>query len=270
MTPTASSANKAIAGLAAAAVASAAFVASALGSAPTANASCASFWGIGNGNGCTSTVGNMAIAIGTGATASAEGFFSTAMALGNSATALAFSPLSLGVAAGTSSYSNAGDPNADIADIAVTFGDHSQAFVGSMGRGTSGSIAVNLGNQGVANASGVANIAINVGGAGSTVYAESNRGTLGLNAAFALFSKATFVTLGPGPLSIAGSLFQTHQTITKTGPGININGIGVGGAAASTTAAAHISAATTAQPAAGPGSKKKAHAATAAKHANKK
>jgi hypothetical protein len=57
MTHTAISANKTVTGFAAAAVAAAALVASSLGSAPAAHATCASFWGIGNGGGCTSTFG---------------------------------------------------------------------------------------------------------------------------------------------------------------------------------------------------------------------
>ena len=38
-----------------------------LGTAPTANATCASFWGINNGGGCTSTLFSVAVAIGPGA-----------------------------------------------------------------------------------------------------------------------------------------------------------------------------------------------------------
>jgi hypothetical protein len=87
MTHTAISANKTIGGLAAAALATAAFAASALGSAPPAHATCASFWGIGNGAGCTSTFGSVAIAIGTGAVAVTHGLFDTAIAVGPASTA---------------------------------------------------------------------------------------------------------------------------------------------------------------------------------------
>lgn len=37
---------------------------------------------------------------------------------------------------------------------------------------------------------------------------------------------------GPGPLAIAGSIGQNGATVTKTGPGFNINGVRVFGAAA--------------------------------------
>jgi hypothetical protein len=40
------------------------------------------------------------------------------------------------------------------------------------------------------------------------------------------------VGAGPGPFAIAGSILQTGAHITKTGPGVNINGIVIGGAAA--------------------------------------
>ena len=45
-----------------------------LGGAPSANAACASFWGMGGGNGqCSSTFGNTAIAFGNTESASAVG-----------------------------------------------------------------------------------------------------------------------------------------------------------------------------------------------------
>lgn len=60
----------------------------ALGSAPSAGASCVSFFGIGNGNGCTSNITSYAIAIGEGAQAnSVAGLFSGAVAIGTNANA---------------------------------------------------------------------------------------------------------------------------------------------------------------------------------------
>ena len=50
-----------------AALVSGALAAGTLGAAPSANATCASFWGINNGGGCTSKLFSFAIAIGTGA-----------------------------------------------------------------------------------------------------------------------------------------------------------------------------------------------------------
>ncbi|MGV0617442.1 hypothetical protein ABQE58_21375, partial [Mycolicibacterium elephantis] len=48
---------------------------------PAANATCFSAFGLNNGNGCTSNITSIAIAIGPGATANASmGFFSSAVA----------------------------------------------------------------------------------------------------------------------------------------------------------------------------------------------
>src|SRR5262245_129566 len=59
-----------------------------LGLAPTANASCASFFGIGNSADCTSTLFSVAFAIGDGASAhAADAFFGAAVAVGTGAAA---------------------------------------------------------------------------------------------------------------------------------------------------------------------------------------
>jgi hypothetical protein len=58
-------------------------------------------------------------------------------------------------------------------------------------------------------------------------------GSVALNA----FGSGNTVTALPGPLAIAGAIFQNGKTITKVGPGFNINGIVVGGAAAVHSAA---------------------------------
>ena len=53
-----------------------------------------------------------------------------------------------------------------------------------------------------------------------------------MNAGFNFFGRTNTVTAGPGPLALAGSVFQDGQTITRTNPGIAINTFGGGGAAA--------------------------------------
>jgi hypothetical protein len=205
MVYTAISTRKTIVGLTAAAVASTTLVASALGSAPTANATCASFFGLGNGGDCTSSFGGIAIAIGTGATATAMGFLSTAVAIGTDAQSLEYGALNLSVAVGTNGGAEAGSTTgADVGNIAISFGDDTAAVSGF----------------------GVGNIALNFGN-GNTVAALGS-----LNTAYAIFSTKTKVTAQPGPLATAGSFFQTLATVTKKGPGININGISIGGAAA--------------------------------------
>lgn len=57
-------------------------VAASMGQAPAAGATCASFFGIGNSANCTSTLTSIAIAIGAGAKAGANGLFGAAIAVG--------------------------------------------------------------------------------------------------------------------------------------------------------------------------------------------
>lgn len=59
-----------------------------LATAPAANASCASFFGIGNSAGCVSNRTSIAIAIGDGATATANGLFGAAFAVGTNTSAV--------------------------------------------------------------------------------------------------------------------------------------------------------------------------------------
>ena len=73
--------------LVAGAVASGLFAGAGLGSAPTANATCASFFGIGNSAECTSNLFSFAIAIGDGAEAHANGTFGGAFVIGKESTA---------------------------------------------------------------------------------------------------------------------------------------------------------------------------------------
>jgi hypothetical protein len=238
---TATTTNKAIGGLLPAAVASGVFAASAVGLAPAANATCASFWGIGNGNGCTSSIGGVAIAIGTGATAEANGFFTTAISIGSGAEASANGLFSYASNVGTGGPAIAGNRNGgDVGNIAISFGDND------------------------VNASGVGNNASNFGGTGNDISAVNTDG-VGFNRAFGLGSSNTVVSAFPGPFATAGSILQSGVTVTKQGPGFNINGIRVGGAAAPAKAS------TTGKAAALSSSKKATTGSAAvAKHATKK
>ncbi len=81
-------------------------------------------------------------------------------------------------------------------------------------------------------AAGFVGIAANVGGDNNSVLAGDSD-DVALNLAFNVFGSGNKVQATPGPFAIAGSIGQTGQTITKAGPGFNINnGIVVGGAAA--------------------------------------
>ena len=79
---TATSTEKIAGGVLLGAVASA-LAAGALVAAGSANATCASISGIGNGGGCTSTFGSAAVALGANATATADGPMNLAVAVGN-------------------------------------------------------------------------------------------------------------------------------------------------------------------------------------------
>ena len=73
------------------------------------------------------------------------------------------------------------------------------------------------------------NSASTFGSTGNTVTAGApgNR-----NNGFAVFGVNNTVKAGPGPLALAGSIFQNSQTVTKVTTGFAINNIRIGGAAA--------------------------------------
>jgi hypothetical protein len=238
-----------------------------LGSAPTANATCASFFGINNGGGCTSNLTSIAIAIGTGATANASGLFGAAFAVGNNASAIGFDGI-FNVAAAV------GDNNHAAADFVLTFAaalGGNNASAGAGGPGGLADLAVNVGGNlnnaqadglgvlavnflgsttGAASAQGVGDVAVNVGGYYAGVQGNFSNATnllspgsqvqalhppnseANLSWAFSILGSNNTVQAGYGPLAVAGSLFQTGATITKVGPGFNINGVVVGGATA--------------------------------------
>ena len=118
------------------ALVSGAMVAGTLTGAPAANATCASFFGINNGGGCTSTLTTIAIAIGTGATAHADGLFGAAFAIGTNSSAftgnspLAVPPASLGLPA--------------FGNIAIAVGTADTPGKYQAGAGGIGNVAVSL------------------------------------------------------------------------------------------------------------------------------
>jgi hypothetical protein len=123
-----------------------AFAVVALGSAGTANASCASFSGInssslGPGQCTTTTIGDTAIGIGTNTTVIAEGGFNTAIAIGEDAQAASYSP---------------GDPN--FGNTALAIGK--RAIAGAIGVGNS---ATAIGDYTNATTNGTLNRALVLG-----------------------------------------------------------------------------------------------------------
>jgi hypothetical protein len=240
------------------AVVSGALAAGTLTGAPTANPTCASFFGINNGGGCTSNITSIAIAIGTGAKATANGLFGAAFSVGTSASASTGDAFTFATSLGD----NAISMSKGLFGIAAQLGPDGLTFTdgsGSLGNlglnialsltpgqstpgGSSvqaqgfGNLAVNLFGVGTALfnhevfATGVINIATNLGGNNNKVRAGQGPGAL--NLAFNIFGSGNTVDAGPGPVAIAGSIAQTGQPIAKVGPGFNINGVVVGGAAA--------------------------------------
>ena len=87
-------------GLVTGAVTSAILASAGLGLSPTVNATCASFFGIGNSANCTSTLFGVALAIGDEASAHALGFFGASFAIGTAATATSSDAFGLAAATG--------------------------------------------------------------------------------------------------------------------------------------------------------------------------
>jgi len=234
------------------AVVSGALAAGTLTGAPTANATCASFFGIGNSGNCTSTLFSAAVAYGPNAQAFSTGLFSAAISVGNAALASGNGVSGLAVALGDKSYAH----SAVVLGIAVTVGpkgytdatgvanlaisvapgspDATQTLadgVGNIGVNLFGNSSRFLSQQ--VSAQGVGNVAVNFGGKNSYVFAGAGGGGFGLGTlAFNAFGDTNGVKAGPGPFAIAGSVGQSFATVLKSGPGFNINGVIVGGAAA--------------------------------------
>jgi hypothetical protein len=281
----------------------------AIGGAAPAEASCFSMFGIGNGNGCTSTLTTYAIGIGDGAVANAPTLFGGALAIGKNASA---STVTIGTSAFNFATAIGDNANAlgyislfglalqlgegtagTFGDIAIGVGEGlgNQAAVSGvfgialqLGRGTSntiGSLSLTAGispfsaGSPVTSTTGFGTLALNLfGGAseGGTARVESNgffnlaANTLGRdnvvtangpvgpglpNWAFNAFGDRNTVAAGPGPLALAGSIFQRDATIRQPNIGFNINGLAVPGVASAPRSAVRAaSAAATAKPSA--------------------
>jgi hypothetical protein len=268
-------------------------------------------FGIGNGNGCTSTLTTYAIGIGDGAVANAPTLFGGALAIGKNASA---STVTIGTSAFNFATAIGDNANASgyislfglalqlgegtaatfgVGNIAIGVGEGlgNQAAVSGvggialqLGRGTSntiGSLSLTAGispfsaGSPVTSTTGFGTVALNLfGGAseGGTARVESNgffnlaANTLGRdnvvtangpvgpglpNWAFNAFGDRNTVAAGPGPLALAGSIFQRDATIRQPNTGFNINGLAVPGVASVPRSGVRAaSAAATAQPSA--------------------
>jgi hypothetical protein len=237
-----------------------AMTAAAIGSVPTANASCASFFGIGSGGLCSSTLTSIAIAIGTNAEAHADGIFGAAITLGNSSSAFIDSGalLNLAFTQGNSNMTSAGGL-ASIASVGSGINQLVQAGIGAITSGDIGNFAssfaspdatqtialgignlsMNLAGSGYVGGDGVGLATLNVVGLGSqlsnggvfntvaNVSGNNNkitntvgRGGIG-NLAFNVIGNDNVVRTG-GTLAVAGAIGSIGQTVNQDGFGVNI------------------------------------------------
>jgi hypothetical protein len=218
------------------------------------------------GNGAIANAGGFLSAsysIGNGATATTAGPLGLAVAAGPASLAQvlggAFNvALAVGATGGEEyAQADAGYSQTDFANLAVTLGNNSYAFAGGLTpeETGAGNIAVNLGTGNDVEAIGFINGALAVGGkepyinnlvvangvfnSASSIFGDRNTVSAGMsssafaNSAFNAFGSGNTVTAGTGPLTLAGSMFQKDATVTKTTPGVNINGIRVPDTAAS-------------------------------------
>lgn len=223
-------------------------VAAAVVSAPSATATCASFFGIGNGNGCTSTFLSSAVAIGEGATATASGIFGAAVAVGTNAAALQSDAFTFGVTVGNNSRAE----GTGLFGIAVNLAHNGSAI--TQGSGRLGNLGLNIaynspgpttlptsataigfgnlasnafGDGSTTTAVGTVNIANNRFGRNNTVVSNNSANPLLVpftqNVAFSIRGNGNTVTSGPGKFATAGTFFRNDLTVTQATPGFNIN-----------------------------------------------
>ena len=227
-------------------------------SAPTANATCVSFFGLGSGGQCTSTITSIAIAIGENAEAHADGLLGAALTLGSnsSATTFAGSLFNLATTLGNSNGAFAGGigslalvasginqvvlagespTSGDFGNIAASFG----APEGRHHREGVGNISVNLFGGGDLDGNGVGlstfnvvglnnsltnrgllNNVTNLSGDNNTITNDVGDGGIG-NLAFNAIGSGNTIR-SSGTLAVAGAIGSTGQTVTQEGFGINV------------------------------------------------
>jgi hypothetical protein len=115
-----------------------------------------------------------------------------------------------------------------------------------------GTLALNLfggaseGGTARVESNGFFNVASNILGRDNVVTANGPVGPGLPNVAFNVFGDRNTVAAGPGPLSLAGSIFQKDATVKQPNTGFNINGLAVPGVAAVQGRSVRPAAATTA------------------------
>jgi hypothetical protein len=125
-------------------------------------------------------------------------------------------------------------------------------------------------------AQGILNAAGNLLGNGNRVTSQGPFPNTTLSLAFNFFGDNNSVTAGWGPFAIAGAIEQNLKTITRSLPGININGITAAGATSiasskkSTTLTASATSGGTTSPSAAGGVGNKNAAASSSSSASSK
>jgi hypothetical protein len=223
-------------------------------STPTANATCASFFGIGNSANCTSTLTSVAIAIGENAQAHAGGVLGAAFSLGASSSATTAGTWNFALTNGTNSSTYAGGVAStaigwSVNDATVSAGNGSgnnvwnAAVVLGARSNESTNVAVNgILNVGVGflssgdiDADGTGTVTVNsLGGLNNL----TNHGNFSNVSSF--LSGATTITntgslswawdvVGAtntvetsGGLNVAGAFSQENETVVQNGPGVNV------------------------------------------------
>lgn len=229
---------------------------SALASAPEANATCASFFGIGNSANCTSTLTTVAFAFGEDAQAHAGGVLGAAISFGNSssATTAGFGNLAVNNGNGSSAYVGGnfstaigwGVNDATVSagtggqgannwwNAAIAFGARSDETTNVTVNGIA-NLGVNFIGSGDIDAEGTGTVTVNaLGGLNNLV----NHGNLSNVSSF-ISANTTINNTGTlswawdvvgatntvettGGFSVAGALFQENETVVQNGPGVNL------------------------------------------------
>lgn len=244
--------------LALGALTASALAAAAMGSVPVANATCASFFGIGSGGQCTSTLTSIAVAIGENAEAHAGGMLGAALTFGDSssATTVASALGNLAVTFGNNNLTSAGG----IGSVAFVSNSINQSVLAGVGDWMSGNIANFAGSFGGPEptevlAEGIGNLSFNLAGSGriaGTGIGLTTLNVVGLNADLAnaatLNGIANFtgnnisianlggianlgfnfigednVVTSDGALAVAGTVGSVGQTVNQSGPGVNVS-----------------------------------------------
>jgi len=227
-----------------------------VGSIPAANATCASFFGIGNSANCTSTLTTIAVALGPNAQAHAGGVLGAAISIGDTTSATTAGLLNIAFTHGAHSTTYAGGTLAaalavDAHDATVSAGTgpwsnnnwfNVAALVGARTNEASDITVNGIGNLGVGflssgdiDADGTGTVTVNALGPLNNLV---NHGNLSNVSAF-LAQETTVASTGTvswawdvigvtdsveanGGFSVAGALAQENQTVIQNGPGVNL------------------------------------------------